>query len=177
MTLFDNRGAMPIAQSRLTTTTGSPHETVPFFLNPVRPLPAYNADGAVMNHVFYTLSKTTRMPTLRGLLSSLKPGGTLVLNEPNRESAALPGKFREWLTDRMVEAAENGSPHNEFDFAFLAAMSSGRLTRDARSTDLAARYPSRAELELMAREAGFEVVERGSTYGGFSTFLVLRKPK
>ncbi len=151
---------------------------IPHYINPLTPIPTdRHYESAVLNHTLYAMLPSTKRAALNGIRARLKPGGTLVVNEPLRETAGTEAQYRAWMTHVMEQAFVNGSPHSEFDVAMVMAMASGRATKSLRGgMPLQRALMTEAEHEAMFREAGFTVESKESTYDGFSRLWVLRVP-
>ncbi len=178
LTILDNQNATELARLRMQQLAPNSrgHRMEPIFLRPSVAIPGEPADGAIVNHVFYILVPATKKAAMKAIVDKLKPGATVVINEPIRERATPDANFKAWLTKIVTTAIDNGSPHSEFDIAFLAGMSSGRATRSIRgNAPLVSPFQSEKELESMAKDAGLDIVESGYSYDGFSRFLVLKK--
>lgn len=177
----DHQMALGISKERLAQLfpgeEGRVH-FIPHYVSPHVPIPTTRQyEGAVMNHTLYAMPLVNKKAALKDIRAKLKPGGTLVVNEPLKERAGTEAQYRAWMTAVMELAFTNGSPHSEFDVAMVTAIASGRATKSLRG-DAPLERPllTEAEHEALFRELGFIVESKEATYDGFSRLWTLRVP-
>jgi hypothetical protein len=180
VTFLDDDLAVSLARKRMMSlfSKGQDRFTyMPFYLAPRSKIPENERYGSAMiNHVLYTMSDRSKEGALTAIRDRLPAGGTLVVNEPIRETATVGDKHREWLTQVVETAVANGAPHSEFDVATIMAFSSGRATKILRGgAALDLPFRTKAEQEALYDKLGFDVVRSEPTYNGFSHFWVLKK--
>jgi hypothetical protein len=178
ITFMDKPLAVDTARSRMTKLfPGAPDrfEYIPFYAGPKTRLFG-NYDGALINHVLYTMPPKRKEGALAGLRDHIPAGGIVAINEPVKEAVAEGDRHREWMTRILETAVANGAPHSEYDVATILAFASGRATKSLRSgQDLELPLQTRAEQEALFERNGFEIVRSEPTYDGFSRFWVLRR--
>ena len=180
MTLVDHKRAMTLSRDRMGALFPGKEGRfthVDLYLGPKSELPGEEMyDGAVINHALYPLGPNTKLAALRALQKRLKPGATLVINEPLKEVATLPGRHREWLTEVIEDAVTEGSPHTEFDIAVLTAMCSGRMTQITQLGSIMLPMLTENEHDALFASVGWKTIKKETTYDGFSRMWVLKTP-
>lgn len=134
-------------------------------------LETMHADGALLSNVLYAIPRNLRRKVLRRIWNDLKHGGILVVHDPLPETQNSLIELRLFLRNIFIDAVKNGSPANDFDFAFLAAVNKFVLINEKELNP----FLTMDEMRHLVQMTHFEIMTQRKSYYGKGQLLVVRK--